>query len=87
LARDGARLIGVASMDDGPRARSFLDSHGDPFMRTALDARGALLRGFGFRGVPGFVIVGTDGAPRVKHEGPLDDRFVATRLLPALHAG
>ena len=86
LARQGVRMIGVASMDEGSRARRFLDANGDPYVQTALDARGALLRGFGFRGVPGFVVLGADGALRLKHEGPLDDRIVATRILPALRA-
>jgi cytochrome c biogenesis protein CcmG/thiol:disulfide interchange protein DsbE len=86
LARESVPLIGVASMDEGERARNFLAKHGNPYRRTALDARGALLRGFGFRGVPGFIVVNADGAPRLRHEGPLDDRVVGTRILPALRA-
>lgn len=86
LAKSGVPLIGVAAMDNGANAQKFLRAEGNPYTRTALDASGALLRGFGFRGVPGFVVVGADGRQRLVHEGPLDDGIVARRLLPALKA-
>ena len=43
------------------------------------------------RGVPTQPLFGgllrvADGAPRLRHEGPLDDRVVGTRILPALRA-
>ncbi len=86
LARSGVRLLGVAALDDGPRAARFLRERGDPFAATGLDAGGALLRGFGFRGVPGFVATGRAGERLLTHEGPIDDGLARGRLLTAYAA-
>ena len=68
----------------------FLGTFDDAALEQAVQSTSAeyraLLRGFGFRGVPGFIVVNADGAPRLRHEGPLDDRVVGTRILPALRA-
>lgn len=87
LAADpGIDLYGLNYKDAADNARRFLGLHGNPFRAVGADARGRTGIDWGVYGVPETFVV--DGAGRIvfKHVGPLSEKSIADRLMPAIAA-
>ena len=80
----GTQIVGLNYKDTPPQARAFLQSHGNPYAATALDARGQAGIDWGVTGVPETFVIDRHGVVRHKHAGPVTDEDVRDRLLPLI---
>ncbi len=85
LAKDTRfQLVGINYKDKTPNALRFLGQLGNPFARVGIDPRGSAAIDWGVYGVPETFIVGRDGAIAFKHVGPLSEKSLKDKFLPAL---
>lgn len=72
LAKDPSiRIVGINYKDNPENARRFLGQLGNPFAAVGVDPSGRTAIDWGVYGVPETFVVGSDGAIRHKHIGPL----------------
>lgn len=82
----GVRLFGVNYKDEPEKARRFLGRYGNPFTAMGVDPKGRGAIEWGVYGMPETFVV--DGAGRIvhKHVGPITERSLAEKVLPAIRA-
>ena len=83
LAASGALpLYGLNYKDRGADARAWLDRHGDPYERTAVDADGRVGIDYGVYGVPETYLIDREGTIRFKQIGPITRQVLEEAILP-----
>ena len=86
LSREKIPIWGVAYKDTPAAARTFLDRHGDPYARLAMDQRGDVAIEWGVYGVPETYLIDGAGTVRWRQAGPLTQDVVDTQLRPMLRS-
>lgn len=80
LADDGVLIYGLNYKDDSVAARSWLDSLGDPYRASVVDADGTLGLDLGVYGAPETYFIDANGVIRYRHVGVIDERIWTGRL-------
>jgi cytochrome c biogenesis protein CcmG/thiol:disulfide interchange protein DsbE len=84
LAAQGVEVLGVAYKDDPASAAAFLDELGNPYAAAAQDPQGRAALDWGVYGVPETFVVDAEGRVVARMAGPVTDRVLQDRLLPAM---
>lgn len=85
LARQGGfNLYGLAADDTLANASAYLNEHGNPFSRVALDVDRRYQRALKHRGIPQTYVFDTHGRVSERITGSLTLSLVAERLMPAI---
>jgi cytochrome c biogenesis protein CcmG/thiol:disulfide interchange protein DsbE len=82
--RGGFDLYGLNYKDEAVAARRFLGRYGNPFVAVGQDLNGRVAIDWGVYGVPETFVVDGAGTIVYKHVGPIDDKVIEQRLLPAI---
>lgn len=82
--RDGATIIGIAWKNKRDDALKWLKRLGDPFKYAGLDLEGRTGLDWGLSGVPETYLVDGQGIVRLHFRGPITERDLNERILPAL---
>ncbi len=75
-------LYGLNYKDRGVDARGWLERHGDPYRRTAVDADGRVGIDYGVYGVPESYLIDREGTIRFKQIGPITSHVLEEVILP-----
>jgi len=84
FARSGAKIFGVATLDEPEQTLRFLRDHGNPFVKVAVDRKGYLFRALGARGVPAHFVLAPAPKLAFAAQGPMDFAQLRLKILPAL---
>jgi cytochrome c biogenesis protein CcmG, thiol:disulfide interchange protein DsbE len=82
----GVKLYGVNYKDQPEAARRFLGRFGNPFTAVGTDNAGRGAIEWGVYGMPETFVVGKDGRIAYKHVGPITQRSLAEKMIPAIEA-
>ncbi|MDP5055105.1 MAG: DsbE family thiol:disulfide interchange protein [Congregibacter sp.] len=80
LAGEGVLIYGLNYKDDSPAALSWLNSLGDPYRASVVDAQGTLGLDLGVYGAPETYFLDAAGVIRYRHVGVIDERIWIGRL-------
>lgn len=86
LKAKGVRIAGLAYKDDPDQSLRFLKSLGNPYALIGVDRTGRGGVEWGVYGVPETFVVKGDGTIAYKFIGPIDERGLRERLVPAIEA-
>ncbi len=86
FAASGAKIYGVASLDDPAQTLDYLKKNGNPFTRVGVDRKGHLYLALGARGIPASFVMAPAPHLALKLEGPQDVAQMRARILPLLKA-
>ena len=86
LSEKGINVFGVNYKDDQTKANLFLQELGNPFTMSGADPDASMGLDWGVYGLPETFIIGPDGKVLLRVAGPLTQRTMNTRVLPALKA-
>ncbi len=84
LSEKGIPVYGVNYKDDPAKARAFLADLGNPYTLGGADLDAKMALDWGVYGLPETFILGPNGTVILRVTGPLTERNMATRVLPAL---
>ena len=84
FADRGIPVYGVNYKDDPAKARAFLAELGNPFALAGADPQAKMALDWGVYGLPETFVLGPDGTVILRVTGPLTERNLQTRVLPAL---
>ena len=76
IAPDAERELAIK------RAQAWLQTHGDPYMLSALDLDGRVGIDYGVYGVPETYVIDKTGLIRLKHTGPITPDVFSGKILP-----
>jgi cytochrome c biogenesis protein CcmG/thiol:disulfide interchange protein DsbE len=82
--RSGLPFYGIDFKDDSNEAAKWLNTQGNPFLKTAIDDEGALGNKLGVEGIPQTFIVDKKGLIRYRHLGALDQAEWDSTLQPLI---
>ena len=77
---------GLNYKDEGPAAIGWLQRYGDPYDRVGADLNGRVGIDWGVYGVPETFLISAEGRIVCKHIGPVMERDLQEKLLPAITA-
>lgn len=77
---EGVLIYGLNYKDDAQAALSWLDSLGDPYRVSVVDAQGTLGLDLGVYGAPETYFIDANGVIRYRHVGVIDERVWLGRL-------
>lgn len=80
--QDEVPVIGLSYRDQLEAARAWLERHGNPYRRVAVDAEGRTGIDWGVYGVPETYVVDAEGIIRYKHAGPIDEVLLENEIMP-----
>jgi cytochrome c biogenesis protein CcmG/thiol:disulfide interchange protein DsbE len=87
LAKEpGLKLVGVNYKDEPENGRRFLGRYGNPFAALGVDPKGRGAIEWGVYGMPETFVVDGKGRIAYKHVGPLTQKSIAEKVLPAVRA-
>ena len=86
LAEEHVPIWGIAYKDKAQAARAFLDRHGDPYARLAMDEPGRVAIDWGVYGVPETYLIDSSGVVRWRQAGPITPDVLETQLRPLLRS-
>ncbi len=87
LYREGVVPVhGLNYKDGGDAAMAWLRRHGDPYDRVGADLKGRVGIDWGVYGVPETFIISSEGKIVCKHIGPVMERDLQEKLMPAIEA-
>ena len=86
MADDGMNLIGINYKDLEDNALGFLAELGDPFTKIGADTTGRTGLEWGVYGVPETFVIDSEGKVLYRHPGPLTQRVLDERIIPAIAA-
>lgn len=86
LKARGVRFAGLAYKDDPDQSLRFLKGLGNPYGLIGVDSSGRVGVEWGVYGVPETFVVKGDGTIVYKFVGPIDERGLRERLMPAIEA-
>lgn len=84
LKAAGVAVYGLNYKDMPDAALRFLTTLGNPYEKIGADREGRVAIDFGVYGVPETFIISADGRIISRHAGPLDARFIADEIYPAM---
>lgn len=84
--RSGISIFGLNYKDGPADAALFLVEGGNPYKRVGVDRTGRVGIDWGVYGVPETFVVTGEGRIAYKHIGPLSQKAIETKLLPAIEA-
>jgi len=84
LKARGVRIAGLAYKDEPDQSLRFLRALGDPYALIGVDRSGRVGVEWGVYGVPETFVVKGDGSIAYKYVGPIDERGLRERLMPAI---
>lgn len=76
------KVVGIDYKDDPKDANAFLNSEGNPYAAVGTDRSGRQSIEWGVYGVPETFVLDQAGRIAFKRVGPLDQKAVASDLLP-----
>ena len=79
-----APLFGINYKDGPENARRFLGRYGNPFQAVGADRSGRTSIDWGVYGVPETFVIDGLGRVAYKHVGPITERSIAEKFLPAI---
>ncbi len=79
-------IWGIAYKDKPTAARTFLERHGDPYARLAMDEPGRVAIDWGVYGVPETYLLDSTGVVRWRQAGPVTPDVAETQLRPMLRS-
>lgn len=83
LAESGSiPLHGLNYKDRPADAEAWLDTLGDPYMRTGADRNGRVAIDWGVYGVPETYVIDHEGRIVFKHVGPVSEAVLRQKILP-----
>ncbi len=83
IARSGiVPLIGLDYKDKPADAQRWLAEHGNPYLRSAVDADGRVGIDYGVYGVPETYVIDQAGRIRYKQTGPISADILQAKILP-----
>lgn len=85
-ARDIVPVHGLNYKDKGTAAMGWLARYGDPYDRAGHDLKGRVGIDWGVYGVPETFLINAEGRIVCKHIGPVRERDLQEKLLPAIEA-
>jgi cytochrome c biogenesis protein CcmG/thiol:disulfide interchange protein DsbE len=68
------------------RARAWLDQHGNPYQRVAMDLEGRTGIDYGVYGVPETYVIDKQGMIRMKQIGPITAQVWQDKIMPLIQA-
>lgn len=77
-------LIGLNYKDDPAAAKNWLQTLGNPYNDSVMDADGRIGIDWGVYGVPETFVMDKKGVVRYKHTGPVTEDAVTTVFLPLI---
>ncbi|MEO5810767.1 MAG: DsbE family thiol:disulfide interchange protein [Rhodanobacter sp.] len=80
----GIPLIGYNYKDAPEDAKTWLNTHGNPYAMVITDRAGRTAIDFGVYGAPESFLVDAKGIIRYKHIGPFTPQIIARELKPAI---
>ena len=86
LSQKGIPVYGVNYKDDPAKALAFLQELGNPYTLSGTDPDAKMALDWGVYGLPETFILGPDGTVLLRVTGPLTQRNLVTRVLPAVKA-
>ena len=86
LSQKGIPVYGVNYKDDPTKALAFLQELGNPYTMAGTDPDARMALDWGVYGLPETFILGPDGTVLLRVTGPLTQRNLETRVLPAVRA-
>ena len=84
MAERGVPIYGVNYRDDPKKAEAFLQELGNPFVKAGADPNAKMALDWGVYGLPETFVLGPDGNVILRVTGPVTQRNIETRILPAL---
>ena len=82
----GVPIYGLNWKDDHEAALEWLDTLGDPYADTAVDATGEVAIDWGVYAAPETFLIGSDGTVLYKHIAPMTPEVWAREFLPRIAA-
>lgn len=86
LKAKGVRIAGLAYKDDPDQSLRFLKGLGNPYDSIGVDRSGRAGVEWGVYGVPETFVVTGEGVIAYKFVGPINERGLRERLIPAIEA-
>ena len=86
LTQQNIPVYGVNYKDNPLKAMAFLDELGDPYILGGADPDAEMAVDWGVYGLPETFVLGPDGTVLLRVAGPLTQRNIETRVIPALRA-
>ncbi len=83
--RNIAPIHGLNFKDKPADAQAWLDSRGDPYMRTGADIEGKVGKDWGIKGIPVTFVVDSTGKTVYKHLGALTAELFDKEILPLIN--
>ena len=80
------RIYGVNLQDDPEQAARWLADLGDPYTQIGADPDGRIADMLRVVGIPATFVVDGEGRVRYRHDGPIDRRSLASRIMPVVEA-
>ena len=84
LAKTGLPIWGITYKDKQADSQQFLNQHGNPFQRIAVDLPGRVAINWGLYGVPETYLIDGAGIVRWRYAGALTQRVIDEDLNPLL---
>ena len=84
FADRGIPVYGVNYKDNPAKARAFLAELGNPYALAGADPQAKMALDWGVYGLPETFVLSPDGTVILRVTGPLTERNLQTRVLPAL---
>lgn len=82
ISKTGLKIVGIDYKDKPEKARSWLESEGNPYSVIASDSAGRVAIDFGTYGVPESYLIDKQGLIRYKQIGAFSEQDIETKLLP-----
>ena len=86
LSQQGIPVFGVNYKDNPKSATKFLSELGDPYTKSGADPDASMGLDWGVYGLPETFVLDPDGKVLLRVAGPLTQRNLEARVLPALKA-
>lgn len=84
LSEAGFNVFGVNYKNDPEDAQRFLDELGNPYAKGGADPNAQMALQWGVYGLPETFVIGPDGKVILRVAGPLTQRNIQDRVIPAL---
>jgi cytochrome c biogenesis protein CcmG, thiol:disulfide interchange protein DsbE len=82
--QQAAIIVGLNYKDDPEAAKKWLETLGNPYNDSVMDADGRIGIDWGVYGVPETFVIDKNGIIRYKHTGPVTEEYVDKIFLPLI---
>jgi len=77
-------IYSIAYHDDADSAKQWLNSAGNPFVKTGIDSGGAMSQRFGIYGTPELILIDKNGIIRYRFLGAINENDWENSFLPLI---